>query len=90
MSELSDSESSEIMRELGRLSGLLDSGYGAGIVQKHQPQQAENGIKMRHLHFHVFPRIEKDALFPTPIPNSFEAFYVPSEEEVNQLLNTVR
>ena len=90
VSDLEPAESAEIMKELGRLSAVLDGGFGIGIVQKHQPLQAENGIKMRHLHFHVFPRIEADELFPTPQPNSFEAFYYPSNKEIQSVIKLAR
>jgi histidine triad (HIT) family protein len=84
--ELTEQEGSAVMAELGRLSTLLDNGYGSGIMQKYQPLQAENGVKMNHLHFHVFPRIEDEpGLFPTPDPNSFEGFSVPTDEEVVDL-----
>ncbi len=75
------------MLELGRLSKLLDEGYGTGIMQKYMPLQVENGVKMNHLHFHVFPRREEEeGLFPTPYPNSFEAFYQPGQDKVVKLV----
>lgn len=90
-SELEPSEAAEIMMELGRLSLRLDEGYGTGIMQKYQPKQAENGIKVNHLHFHVFPRHEVETgLFPVPEPNSFDGFYTPTEEEVVKLAESLR
>lgn len=81
--ELSPQESAAIMGEIGRLLVKLDKGFGTGMMQKHQPLQAENGIKVNHLHFHVFPRIKDEPdLFPVPSPNTFDGFIVPSEEEV--------
>jgi diadenosine tetraphosphate (Ap4A) HIT family hydrolase len=82
-SELSPEEGAAIMGELGRLSLKLDEGFGSGIMQKYQPLQAENGIKVNHLHFHIFPRLANEAgLFPVPQPNTFDGFTVPSEDEV--------
>jgi len=79
------------MAELGRLSAKLDNGFGTGIMQKYQPLQAENGIKVSHLHFHVFPRTEHEAgLFPVPEPNSFDGFTRPSEAEVTALTESLR
>ena len=81
--ELSPEEGAAIMTELGRLSLRLDNGFGTGIMQKYQPLQVENGIKVSHLHFHVFPRIENEVgLFPVPDPNTFDGFVTPSDEEV--------
>jgi diadenosine tetraphosphate (Ap4A) HIT family hydrolase len=53
--ELEPKEAAGIMGELGRLSHRLNKGFGSGIMQKYQPLQTENGIKVHHLHFHVFP-----------------------------------
>lgn len=79
------------MTELGRLGNLLDIGFGTGIMQKFMPLQGENGIKMNHLHFHVFPRQEnEDGLFPTPYPNDFSAFYQPDKDSVLELVERLR
>jgi diadenosine tetraphosphate (Ap4A) HIT family hydrolase len=87
VAELNPDESTEVMAELGRLSLVLDEGFGTGIMQKYQPRQAENGIKVNHLHFHVFPRHEEETnLFPTPEPNDFTGFSIPSDDEVNYYL----
>jgi diadenosine tetraphosphate (Ap4A) HIT family hydrolase len=89
--ELSGEEAVEIMAELGRLGRLLDKGYGTGIMQKYMPLQKENGVKMNHLHFHVFPREEEEeGLFPTPYPNEFKSFYQPDKDEVNELIKSLR
>jgi diadenosine tetraphosphate (Ap4A) HIT family hydrolase len=89
--ELSPEEAMAIMVELGRLSLKLDTGFGTGIMQKYQPSQEENGIKVNHLHFHVFPRIEDEpGLFPVPEPNSFDGFSVPSEDEVMAVAEALR
>lgn len=86
-SELTPSEASEILLELGRLSSLLDEGYGTGIMQKYQPLQRQNEVKQDHLHFHVFPRQkEEDSLFPVPTPNDFSAFYTPTEIDISSLV----
>ncbi|HSW75196.1 MAG TPA: HIT family protein [Candidatus Saccharimonadales bacterium] len=83
VAELEPNESVEIMQELGRLSVALDKGYGTGIMQKYQPLQPDNGVKVSHLHFHVFPRLAEELrLFPVPEPNSFEAFHTPDETEI--------
>ncbi len=75
------------MLEIGRLSTLLDTGYGSGVMQKYQPLQAENGIKVSHLHFHVFPRFEDESgLFPTPLPNSFSGFRPLGDTRCYELL----
>ena len=79
------------MGELGRLSLKLDKGSGTGIMQKYQPLQAENGIKVNHLHFHVFPRIEDETeLFPVPQPNTFDGFVTPSADEVIAVAEALR
>lgn len=89
--DLTTEEGAAIMAELGRLSAKLDKGFGTGIIQKYQPLQAENGIKVSHLHFHVFPRVEHEAgLFPVPEPNSFDGFTKPSEAEVIALTESLR
>jgi diadenosine tetraphosphate (Ap4A) HIT family hydrolase len=89
--ELTREEGAEIMQELGRLGLALDNGFGTGIMEKFMPQQAENGIKMNHLHYHVFPRqAEEDNLFPTPEPNSFEGFVMPTDDEVRALAEALR
>ncbi len=83
LAELNEQESLEMMKEIGRLSLLLDRGFGSGVMQKYQPRQLENGIKVNHLHVHVFPRYsEEDVLFPVPVPNSFEGFHQPTAEEI--------
>jgi diadenosine tetraphosphate (Ap4A) HIT family hydrolase len=88
VNELSVEESAGIMGELGRLSKLLDKGFGSGLMQKYMPKQSQNGVKMNHLHFHVFPRREhEEGLFPTPYPNSFDSFYAPNENEVQKLVS---
>ncbi len=87
ISELRDGEASEIMKELGRLSNLLDQGFGAGVMQKYQPTQAENGIKVNHLHFHVFPRLQsEEMLFPVPLPNTFNGFTTPGPNAIAALM----
>lgn len=89
--ELTPEEGAAIMNELGRLSTKLDTGFGTGIMQKYQPLQAENGIKVSHLHFHVFPRVADEAgLFPVPTPNSFDGFTKPDEGEVAALTASLK
>jgi histidine triad (HIT) family protein len=83
--ELTPTEAGNIMGELGRLSSCLDKGFGSGIMQKYQPRQAENGIKVNHLHYHVFPRFEEEAgLFPVPEPNTFDGFVKAPEDEIKE------
>lgn len=89
--ELNPEEAADIMAELGRLGKSLDEGFGTGVMQKFAPLQGENGIKMSHLHFHVFPRQEvEEGLFPTPYPNDFSAFYQPTQAEVVELVEKLR
>jgi diadenosine tetraphosphate (Ap4A) HIT family hydrolase len=91
VSGLTVEEGGHIMQELGRLSNLLDQGFGSGLMQKFQPTQAENGIKVNHLHFHVFPRTDYEAnLFPVPSPNSFEGFVTPSEQQMIDIATKLR
>lgn len=87
ISELTPKESQEIMGEIGRLSAILDNGFGTGVMQKYQPLQAENGIKVHHLHFHVFPRREEESdLFPAPQPNDFTGFSLPTDQQIKSVL----
>jgi diadenosine tetraphosphate (Ap4A) HIT family hydrolase len=89
--QLTRDEGAEIMMELGRIGLALDDGFGTGIIEKFMPLQAENGIKMNHLHYHVFPRVENEvALFPVPDPNSFEDFKNPTDNEVLAIVNLVK
>ena len=89
--ELAIEEAGEVMVELGRLSFALDQGYGTGIAQKYQPLQPQNGIKVNHLHFHVFPRIAQESgLFPVPEPNDFSAFTKPDDNEMMATLQALR
>lgn len=89
--QLMQAEGAAIMHELGRLSTLLDRGFGTGIMQKFQPLQPDNGIKVSHLHFHVFPRIEEEVgLFPVPVPNTFEGFVQAAEEDIVNFAESLR
>ncbi len=91
LAEIDEKEAAAIFAELGRLAALLDKGYGSGMMQKDQPLQPENGIKMDHLHFHVFPRQQEEpGLFPVPEPNSFEGFIRPPEPVVMALAQSLR
>jgi diadenosine tetraphosphate (Ap4A) HIT family hydrolase len=90
-SELTREESAEIMQEIGRLSEALDNGFGTGIMQKYQPLQTENGIKVNHLHFHVFPRVKNEpTLFPVPEPNGFEGFFLPTVSDIDATLKKTK
>jgi histidine triad (HIT) family protein len=89
--ELTEVEGSEIMKEIGRLSAALNTGHGTGVMQKYQPLQTENGIKVNHLHFHIFPRFEaENELFPVPTPNSFDGFSLPSNEEIQATITKAK
>lgn len=72
-----------IMAEAAILASLVDYGYGTIIIQKFQPLQAENGIKMNHMHVHVWPRTKADELNHTlmPAPQSFDDFISPLTDE---------
>lgn len=89
--EMIEDECIAIMLEIGRLSASLDLGYGSGLMQKYQPTQMENGIKMSHLHFHVFGR-DKDepVLFPVPEPNDFTGLVLTSKDKIDQLVKELR
>lgn len=65
-----------MMGEAAILGSLVDYGYGTMTIQKFQPLQAENGIKMNHLHVHVWPRTKEDEFNKTlmPAPQSFDDF----------------
>lgn len=79
--ELQPTEAAALFGEVGRVGMLLDTGHGTGVMQKYQPTQPENGIKVSHLHVHVFPRhAEEETLFPVPTPNTFAGFtHLPPE-----------
>lgn len=84
--ELETDEAASVMLEIGRLATWLDRGFGYGVMEKFQPTQADNGIKVAHLHFHVFPRFEhEENLFPMPQPNRFEGFYHAPSDEIADL-----
>lgn len=89
--ELTRDEGAEIMEELGRIGMALDDGFGTGITEKYAPRQAQNGVKMNHLHYHVFPRIENEKyLFPVPEPNSFDGFVMPTDNEVLAVVECIK
>lgn len=91
IAELDGATLAPIMQEIGRLSKVLDKGYGSGVMQKFQPTQSDNGIKMSHLHFHVFPRLEHETtLFPVPNPNNFDGFFSLSDDQVTTLAQSLR
>lgn len=72
-----------IMGEAAILGSLVDYGYGTITIQKFQPLQAENGIKMNHLHVHVWPRTKEDERHKIlmPAPQSFDDFQSPLTDE---------
>jgi histidine triad (HIT) family protein len=89
--KLTDDESAAIMAEIGRLSKLFDCGFGTGLMQKFQPTQSENDVKVNHLHFHVFPRVENErGLFPVPEPNSFDGFHLIDKVEAERLADSLK
>lgn len=91
IAELDPDESAAIMIEIGRISAALDDGFGTGIMQKYQPLQAENGIKVNHLHFHIFPRRkDEDGLFPVPEPNDFTGFSQPTSDDIRHFVQKLR
>lgn len=74
LAELTDQETLEIKRELGRLARLLDSGLGYEILQKYQPEKPDSDIKQSHLHIHVVPRLAGDGILVVPEPNTAGGF----------------
>ena len=89
--EMTGEEAKDVMLEAARLADELDQGFGSGIMQKFQPTQAENGIKMNHLHFHVFPRLEHEVgLFPVPEPNTFDGFHAAEREDIITMAESLR
>lgn len=72
----------KIVREAETIAHVVDFGYGSVVTQKSQPRQKENGIKMDHVHFHVWPRTKQDEKngVVIPAPQSFDDFYVPSND----------
>lgn len=91
IAELNPDEASAIMTEIGRISAALDDGFGTGVMQKYQPLQAENGIKVNHLHFHIFPRRkDEDDLFPVPEPNDFTGFSQPTGDDIKNFVKKLR
>lgn len=75
-----------IAYEAASIADVIDFGYGTIISQKTQPLQNENGIKMDHIHFHVWPRTKQDEQnrIVFPAPRSFDDFEIPhtdSEKE---------
>ncbi len=74
--------------EAESIANVVDHGYGSVVIQKSQPLQEENGIKMDHIHFHVWPRTKDDEKngVVIPAPQSFDDFYVPSTpQEIAEL-----
>ncbi len=77
-----------IVYEAESIANVIDHGYGSVVTQKSQPLQKENGIKMDHVHFHVWPRTKNDEKngIVIPAPQSFDDFYVPSNpQEIAEL-----
>lgn len=81
----------KIMGEVGLLLNSIDEGYGTMMVQKFQPLQAENGIKMNHLHFHAWPRTFEDEMNGVlmPAPQSFDDFSQLSSDETEAELRVL-
>lgn len=78
--ELTDPEIVAVMREVGRVGKILNLSYGWESHQKVAPQQVGNGIAMEHMHYHVVPKHESDEVFA--VPESLEAFYIPTDKEI--------
>ena len=79
----------KIMYEAKSWANVVDFGYGAVVTQKSQPRQPENGVKVNHAHFHVWPRTKQDEQngIVIPAPQSFDDFFVPSNEKERTELN---
>lgn len=63
-----------MMAEAAILASRVDDGYGTVITQKFQPRLNENGVKVNHLHIHVWPRLADEEHVPIPAPQSFDEF----------------
>lgn len=79
-----------IMAEIALMADMIDEGRGTIIVQKFQPLQEENGIKMNHLHIHAWPRLEADdnAGVPFPAPQNFDNFRPVDDKESRMIMNS--
>jgi diadenosine tetraphosphate (Ap4A) HIT family hydrolase len=88
MSELASKERQHILgnmtAEIALMADIIDGGRGTIIVQKFQPLQAENGIKVNHLHVHAWPRTLQDEenSILIPAPQSFEDFSLVNDDHV--------
>lgn len=81
--DLTEEEDTEYSQHVNFLTRrLAQLGLGYHTLVKHQPDQPENGIKMNHLHTHVFPRRPGDPLVATPEPNEFEGMIYPTLEQL--------
>lgn len=90
LAELQPEEILEIVKELSRLAGLLDAGFGYEILQKHQPSKPDDNIKRSHLHMHVIPRLQSDGILSTPEPNTPAGFTRLSDAAVQAVAEKLR
>lgn len=74
MVELPRNVLGRMMAEAAILATRIDEGYGTVITQKFQPRLAENGVKVNHVHVHVWPRHQSEEDVPIPAPQSFDEF----------------
>jgi histidine triad (HIT) family protein len=79
MSEIPHETLARMMGEAALLADWSDKGYGSVTLQKYQPLQTENGIKMDHAHVHIWPRTRRDEKngIIIPAPKYRSNFFVP-------------
>ncbi len=88
LEEIDNITSGAILREVGRLSVLLDTGFGVSTLQKFDSPNIGNGVTQAHLHYHVFPRVSPDELFGAP--TDFDEFKSISQQQIDETLKQVR
>jgi diadenosine tetraphosphate (Ap4A) HIT family hydrolase len=91
--DLRPDEIAVIYAEIQRLQGrILDSelGQGCDTWQKYQPFVPQGRVKVDHVHFHVLPRNPQDRLFMTPEESQWDEFTLPSDNEINEVLDILR
>jgi diadenosine tetraphosphate (Ap4A) HIT family hydrolase len=69
-----------LMGKAALLADLIDYGYGTIKLQKTQLLLGANGIRMKHLHVHVWPITKQDVRndILVPAPQSVDDFHIPT------------